>query len=514
MKYIIAYDLGTGGTKASLFDERGVSLASSFIGCKTYYPAENFREQRPREWWDTVVESTKKLMEKTDTNPSAVECLAVSGHSLGAVPIGKDGKLLADQVPIWSDTRAFLEADEFFQSIDEESWYMKTGNGFPAPHYAVFKMMWFKKHHPEWFFKTDKFIGTKDYINYKMTGRLCTDYSYASGSGVYDLLGWKYCEEYIRASKIPEEMFPEIIPSTEIVGTLTFDAAKALGLPDTVKVACGAVDNSCMAAGAGCIGEGGAYTSLGTSAWIAVSSEKPILDKDQRPYAFTHCIPGKYVSATAIFSAGNSFQWLRDQVCPDLLALEQAGGRNAYDAMTLLAETSVPGAHRLIFNPSLAGGSSLDKSVNIRGAFVGLDLSHTRADLIRAALEGICMNLKIALDALEEHVEISREMLFVGGGAKSAFWRGLFADIFDKVVIESNMGQDAGAFGAAMIAAVGSGLWNNFDEAHKVIQIKSSVAPDTERALSYREMVKLFRLVSEAHSSLSDLLAEGWNKLN
>ena len=508
MRYIIAYDLGTGGTKASLFDEEGTSRASAFVPCVTYYPQENFREQRPEEWWDTVKQSTRQLLERTAVNPEQIVCLAVSGHSLGAVPIDAHGALLADQVPIWSDSRADREAEEFFRHVSEKEWYMTTGNGFPAPLYAVFKMMWYRTNLPDVFRRVKCFVGTKDYINYRMTGVLCTDYSYASGSGVYDLAGWKYKEEYIVASGVPREMFPDIVPSTEIIGCLTKEAAQELGLPVTVKVACGAVDNSCMAAGAACVGEGEAYTSLGTSAWIAVSSKKPVLDEQKRPYVFAHCVPGKYVSATAIFSAGNSFQWLRDQVCKNFVEEQKRGGREAYTAMTDLAESSPVGANRLLFNPSLAGGSSLDRSVNIRGAYIGLDLQHTQADLIRAALEGICMNLRIALDALEECVPFGDEMLIVGGGGKSRFWRSLFASIYNKKIIEMNIGQDAGSLGAALIAGVGAGIWTDFDTVKTMTKVVSVQEPQKEDREAYEKLLILFKKVSEIQSMIGDWMAQ------
>lgn len=508
MRYIIAYDLGTGGTKASLFGEDGISKADCFTACETYYPQENFREQKPKEWWNGVVTSTRSLLEQSEINPEDVVCLAVSGHSLGAVPIGVHGSLLCEQVPIWSDSRAGAEALDFFTRVQEESWYLTTGNGFPAALYSVFKMMWYKNHMPEVYKQVKQFIGTKDYINYRMTGILCTDYSYASGSGVYNLTEWNYQEEYIRMSGIERSMFPDILPSTQVIGTLLKAASEELGLPQTVKVVCGAVDNSCMAAGAACIGEGAVYTSLGTSAWIAVSGSRPVLDLQKRPYVFTHCVPGMFVSAAAIFSAGNSFQWLRNQVCRDLVEAEKRGGKEAYTAMTDLAETSPLGANHLIFNPSLAGGSSLDQSLNIRGAFIGLDLCHTQSDMIRAALEGICMNLRIALDALHACTHLSDQMVIVGGGGKSRFWRSLFASIYHKDIIELNIGQDAGSLGAALIAGIGAGIWKDFDAVKDMIRVKSVVKPQAEDCVKYDEFYCLFQKISKIQSQIGDMIRE------
>lgn len=503
MKYIISFDLGTGGTKASLFDESGISLASTFESCLTYYRQTDFREQKPADWWNMVCVTTKRLMEsisgKIDIND--IVALAVSGHSLGVTPIGYDNSLLCEYVPIWSDARSSKQAEEFFKKTDENNWYNKTGNGFPAPLYSVFKIMWYKENMPDVYKNAKTFLGTKDYVNFMLTGNACTDHSYASGSGVYDLQKKCYDKNYIEISGISYDKFPLIVESTHIVGTIKEEIAAKLGLPQTIKVACGGVDNACMAAGAGCVNEGEAYTSLGTSAWIAVASHKPVLDTVTRPYVFAHCVPGMNVSATAIFSAGNSFRWLKSILFGDVDTCE---GTDVYKYMDTLAAQSKPGANGLLFNPSLAGGSSLDDSVNIRGGFTGFDLGHTRNDIIRSVLEGICLNLRIALDELKKHTELSSEMLLVGGGGKSQFWRQLFADIYNMDIIQSNVGEDAGSLGAAAIAAVGCGLWKDFNQVkhvHKIVNIKK---PEIQNEETYNKLLNIFKEYAKYQAVLGD----------
>ncbi len=497
MEYIIACDLGTGGTKASLFTAEGESEASVFTPCDTYYPQKNFREQKPDEWWDIVVRSIRSLLDECEVNRNGVKAIAVSGHSLGAVPLSKSGELLINTVPIWFDARADVQAENVFKTIDERSWYLKTGNGFPAALYAAFKILWYRDNMPELYEKTEKFIGTKDFINYKLTGVVVTDYSYASGSGVYDLQNWKYDESLLEATGIDRGKMPEILASTEVLGSLTDEAAEALGLSRSVKVVCGGVDNACMAAGSGCIEEGNAYTSLGTSAWIAVSSDKPIVDNARRPFVFTHIVPGMFVSATAVFSAGNSYRWVRDTLCKNL---------SGYDEMNKLAAESPIGANRLLFNPSLAGGSSLDDSVNIRGCFTGIDLQHGQNDIIRAALEGITMNLRIAMDVLAGYVNLSEDMLLVGGGGKSPLWRQLFADIYNKNITESRIGEDAGSLGAAAAAAVGAGLWKDFSPLQKINETVDRRTPDVEAVAKYEKLLTVFSAVAHRQSEIGELL--------
>ena len=498
---ILAYDLGTGGVKASVFSADGVSIAECFVSYDTSYPKRGFHEQNPLDWWNAVVASTKKLMQNPALDRKQIVCTAVSGHSLGVVPIGSDGSLLYEHLPIWSDSRASEQAARFFQYVPENEWYLKTGNGFPAPLYAIFKIMWFKDNLPEVYEKAARFIGTKDYINYRFTGELYTDFSYASGSGVYDLKGWKYIKEYIEFAGISVDKLPEIVSSTQIIGKIKPEVASELGLSENVWVACGGVDNACMALGAGCVADGMAYTSIGSSAWIAVTGHEPIVDEKNKPYVFTHCVPGMFVSSEAIFSAGNSLRWLRDTVCRNLLTETEP-----YDVMTRLAAQSPVGANKLIFNPSLAGGSNLDKLPNIKGGFIGLQLGHTQNDLIRAVLEGVCLNLKMALDVMASYTKLSDDMLIVGGGGKSQFWRSLFADVYNKNIIETAIGQDAGSLGAAAVAAVSVGLWKDFNFVSTLHVVKSRVEPKRENHEKYGIIIDLFKKIAEVQADIGEMI--------
>ncbi len=507
-QYIIAYDLGTGGNKASLYDQDGVCVASTFIPYETVYPNAGWHEQRPMDWWNAVVESTNRLLLETGVDKREIECCGISGHSLGVVPLDRDGNLLREGTPIWSDSRPDIQVPKFFEKVDEDRWYHITGNGFPPPLYSVFKILWYRDNDPQMFAKIDKVIGTKDFINFKLTGRIVTDYSYASGSGVYDLLGWDYSDTLIAASGLPREVFPDIVPSTEVIGELTEEAADALGLPRTVKVTAGGVDNSCMALGARNIAEGRVYNSLGSSSWVAVSSQKPLLDSDSRPYVFTHVIPGMFTSAVGVFSTGTSFRWIRDHLCQNLQMNAQQEGVDVYELMTALAAESPVGTNKLLFNPSLAGGSSLDASTNIRGAFIGLDLGHTQADVIRAAMEGIGMALRLALDALRKLEHLSDEIVVVGGGSQSKLWRQIYADLYNMNIVKTNIDQQAASLGAAAVAAVGTGIWNDFKKIDDIHQVEEVARPIPENTTIYEQLLPVFTKAGKYQSELGDMLAK------
>lgn len=505
-KRIISYDLGTGGNKASLYDLKGNCLSTAFVPYNTYYPCTGWHEQRPEDWWNAVIKSTKNLLEKSGENKKNIECLAISGHSLGAVPVDKNGNLLRSYTPIWSDTRANKEADDFFSKIDRDYWYQTTGNGFPAVCYTVFKTMWYKNNEPDIFNKTYKILGTKDYINYKLTGEMKTDFSYASGSGMYNLKNWNYEKDFINASGIPARMLPDIIPSTSVLGEISTEAAGIMGLNINVKVVCGGVDNSCMALGAKNIEDGRVYTSLGSSAWIAVSSEQPVLDLKAKPYVFAHVIPNMFTSAVSIFSAGTSFTWIRDNICEDLIVKAKKENKDTFSLMDTLADEAPVGSNKLLFNPSLAGGTSQDASVNLRGAYMGIDLKHGKSELIRSCMEGIAMNLRLRLDVLKKYCNLQQEMLLVGGGSKSALYRRIFADVYNMKIIKTNIDQDAGSLGAAAIAAVGCGIWEDFSRIDEIHIVKEVIEPDKENNLKYEKLLPVFEYAADCQARISDSL--------
>jgi xylulokinase len=507
-KKIISFDLGTGGNKAYMYDSEGNCLASAFVAYTTQYPQVGWHEQRPMDWWNAVVESTRQLMKSSGVKKDEITCIGISGHSLGAVPVDKDGNLLRDETPIWSDIRAQEEVEEFFRKIDPDEWYLTTGNGFPAACYTVFKVMWYKKHEPVLWKRVHRILGTKDYINFKLTGTLLTDYSYASGTGIFDLKGWKYCHEFITASGIPADVWPEIVPSTHLIGKVRSEIAEEMGLSNDVLVVCGGVDNSCMALGAKNIKEGRVYTSLGSSAWIAVSSEKPVLDKQYKPYVFAHVMPNMFTSAVSIFSAGTSFAWVKDNICSDLNSEAQAANKDVYLLMNQEAQKAPIGSNKLLFNPSLAGGTSQDASVHIRGAYIGLDLKHGKPELIRAAMEGIAMNLRLRLDLLRQYTRLEDEILFVGGGAKSRFYLSIFADVFNTRILKTNIDQDAAALGAAAIAAVGCGLWSNFEKIDTIHKAVEMVEPDVDNNRKYEKLLPVFVQSAEYQAQISDSLRE------
>jgi xylulokinase len=505
-QYIISYDLGTSSNKSSLFDEGGVCVCSTVSDYKTYYPGANKHEQKPEDWWSAILSSTRELVEKSGISEDQVKAIVLSGQSLTVVPLDKNGNVLTEYVPIWSDTDCGSQAEKFFNRVSEDEWYMRTGNGFARECYSIFKIMKIRDTDPDLYSRIDKIVGSKDYINYLLTGEILTDYSYASGLGAYNLEQNRYDEEYLEAAGVSPALFPEITSSSTKIGSLRKSAARQLGFFEDVQVFCGGVDNSCMALGAGVYAAGSQYLSLGSSAWLAVSTPEPLTDISVRPFIFSHVVPGMYCSATAIFSAGSTLRWLRDVVCTDIKNATEKSGLNVYAEMVDLAMTSPLGSNGLFFNPSLGGIPASYHTEHIKGGFYGLSLAHGKNDVIRSVIEGICMDLSAAYQRLLTITRLSEEVIIVGGGSMNSSWRQMFADVFNRNFVKTSIGQDAAALGAAATAAVGLGWWKDFDFISSITERESVEVPDSAAVDKYKQLQRLNSATWKAQSEIGRVL--------
>ncbi len=504
MSYVIAYDFGTGGIKASIYDVEGSCLASHFATYETYYPATGFHEQSPEMWWNATVEATQELLIDWQGNKKLIRAIGISGHSLAVVPVDKDGQLLRKYGIIWSDSRPTTQVDDFFANTDKKSWYMKTGNGFPPALYSVFKIMWLRDNENDVFNNIYKVLGSKDYINYRMTNVMATDYSYASGSGVWDLQNWCYDDKLIDAASLDKNIFPEAFPSDHIIGNLTEKAAKELSLTTAVKVVAGGVDNSCMALGARAFRDGDVYNSMGSSSWIAVTDAKPLLDLNSKPYVFAHVVPNKFTSAIGVFSTGSSLRWIKELLF-SYYDEELVNNKNPFAVMLDAAEKVNCGANGVYFLPTLAGGSSLDACSEIRGSFANIDLKNNFADMCRATLEGIAMAQANALKALENLTTLKSEILAVGGGARDDYFMEIFATLYQKDIVRTQVGQQAAALGAAALALVGIGEWNGYEKIAKIHRETARQSINEEKREFYHQHLDKF---NKLNKHLSDWAVE------
>ncbi len=483
MNGVLAFDLGTSGVKASVYTENGACLESRIVEYPLYPDADGIRrEQEPMDWWNGVCAASRALMKDRDVT---IRCIGLSGHSLGIVPVDAEGRLLTDRVPVWSDARACREADAFFEKESRENWYMATGCGFAPGMYPLFKLRWLRDHMPEVYRNARFFLGTKDFVNLRMTGVSCTDRSYASGTGMYDLTGHSYIVRYAELAGIDAEKLPPLAASSQVIGLLGKDAAENMGLASGIPVIAGGVDNACMCLGAGCYSSGKAYASLGTSSWVALSADGPCLDYEKRIYTFEHCVDGLYVPAAGVYSSGSSLNWAASAMFADLQG-------SPWAALSEMAQASPVGSNGVVFCPVLAGGSYVDPSTDMKGGFYNLTLGTGRSDLARSVFEGICCELALAFDSLNSKVPLKGPLLLAGGGARNDMWCQMYADVFGHAVYRTGVMQNAASLGAAALCWKALGEWKDFSPLEQALSQREHFEPDPAVSASYNSVRRRF----------------------
>jgi len=504
-KYIVAHDMGTGGSKVVLYDAEGSLIAKAFQGYETLYPQARWAEQRPEDWWKAIVAGTRAVLAESRVPPNEIAVISLDGHGMGNVPVDAQGNLLRESTMVWFDSRSSKQASRVLDKIGLDAWYRRTGCAFEPAFYTGFKLMWYRDHEPELFRKTHAFLGTKDYIVLKMTGTQQTDPSDAGLSGFYDIHAWEYSEELLKAADFPREKLPEVRPSTQIAGELLPGPAKELGLPAGIPVVVGGEDVPCTAAGAGVVTGGRVYTYIGTSGWMSVASETPLTEGSVRIANFCHIIPGMYTPQMGVYSAGSTYQWVQDNICRQEVAEARASGEDPFVVMERVAAQSAAGSNGLLFLNTFSGGGNVHRdNPDLKGAYIGIGPSNTRANLVRAAMEGVSLDLGLILYHFRSlGVEAPRVRL-VGGGGKSPIWRQTLADVFDAEIVVSNIGQEAAALGAAMIGGVGVGLWKDFQIVDRLTETVSVTKPNPE---AVKRLAKLRPIFRDAVEAISDICA-------
>lgn len=505
-KFVLAHDLGTTGDKASLYDHEGQAVASAFHGYTTLYPQPGWVEQEPETWWQAVCAATRQLIQTTRVDPGAIACISFSGQMMGCVPVDRQVRPLRSAI-IWADQRSVGEARRIIENAGWEEAYRITGHR-ASPSYSGAKILWVRAHQPEIFSATYKFLQPKDFIVARLTGRFVTDYSDASGTNLYDLASGNWSAPMLAAADLDPAVLPELHASTAVVGEVLPDAAAATGLSPGTPVVIGGGDGACAAVGAGVVREGSAYNYLGSSSWIAMATRAPILDPAMRTFTFAHVVPGMFMPCGTMQAAGASYQWLRDTLC--LVEKEAAAGLglSPYELMNLQAEASPPGAKGLLFLPYLIGERSPRWDPAARGAYLGLTVQHSRADLVRATLEGVSLNLRAILEAFLEQGARVEAMRVIGGGARGRVWRQILADIFGIPVQRPALLEEATSLGAALAGGIGVGLYQDFSLAEALTPVVETALPNPANKALYDRLYQLFNRSYEALAPLYAAMGE------
>jgi len=499
---LLAHDLGTSGNKATLFTADGQLLAHRTCPYETRYFNGNWAQQHPDDWWQAVCSSTQQLLSGRD--PREIAVVALSGQMMGCTPVDRQGRALRPSL-LYCDQRAEAQARRLTERIDPAEFYAICGHR-PSESYSLAKLLWIRDAEPDVFRATHHTLCAKDYINHRLTGQFATDYSDASGTNAFDLATLDWSTRILAAADVDAALFPPARPSTAILGTVTTEAARATGLRAGTPVAVGGGDGSCAGVGVGCVRPGTAYNYLGSSSWIALTVDTPIVDPQRRTMNWAHCVPGYLHPSGTMQAAGASFQWLKNEVCTAEAAEALRQGLDVYDLINREIEQSPPGAGGVLFLPYLLGERTPRWNPRAKGAFVGLSLATRRADLLRAVLEGISMNLAIIVNIFRQHVPISA-MTVIGGGAKGRVWRQMLADMYDCPVQQLNCVEEATSMGAAVIGGVAAGVYRDFDVIERFIRVAETVEPIAAHQAVYRERMPIFEKTYHALVDVFDDLA-------
>jgi len=505
-RYLLAHDLGTSGNKATLYSDDGRLIASQTVTYPTHFFNGNWAEQDPADWWHAVCNSTQALLSQAKVNPADVAVVALSGQMMGCTLVDKAGQVLRPSM-LYCDQRAAAQATGLLEQIELKDFYGIVGHRV-SPSYTLEKLMWVRDNEPGIYAKTHKTLCAKDYINYRLTGKMATDFSDASGTNAFDLNTFKWSERIIQLAGVDPAMFPDPMDSTQVLGELTREAAAATGLRVGTPVALGGGDGSCAGVGVGCIKPGSAYNYLGSSSWIALTVEKPIVDEQMRTMNWAHCVPGYLHPSGTMQTAGSSLQWLKEVICTsECAAAAAAANTNPYALIDAAIAQSTPGANGILFLPYMLGERTPWWNPDARGAFIGLNLASKREDVLRAVMEGVTMNLGIIVNIFRQHVPLNT-ITVIGGGAKSAVWRQMMADIYDCPVESLNFLEEATSMGAAVIGGVAVGMFDDFEVIHRFIKVDHISTPNPANQQRYRQMMPLLEKSYRALVPVYDELAK------
>lgn len=472
----IGVDLGTSAVKLLLMDEEGKICKIVSREYPLYFPHPGWSEQNPEDWFAQSMEGIRELT--ADCDKSQVKGISFGGQMHGLVALDAQDKVIRPAI-LWNDGRTGKQTDYLNQVIGKDKLSKYTANiafaGFTAP-----KILWMKENEPDNFARINKIMLPKDYLAYMLSGSFCTEYSDASGMLLLDVEHKCWSEEMMDICGITKEQLPKLYESWEVVGTLMKDVAEQLGLSEDVKVIAGAGDNAAAAVGTATVGDGGCNISLGTSGTLFISSAKFGVDENNALHSFAHA-DGNYHLMGCMLSAASCNKWWMDDIIKTKAYQEEQAG------ITGLGE------NRVFYLPYLMGERSPHNDPDARAAFIGMSMDTTREDMTLAVLEGVAFGLRDSLEVARS-IGVSPERTKIcGGGAKSPLWRKIIANVMNMKVdiIESEEGP---GYGAAILAAVGCGVFSSVEEAaKKLVKVIATEEPDAELTAKYEERYQKFR---------------------
>ncbi|MDD4891650.1 MAG: xylulokinase [Phycisphaerae bacterium] len=492
---LLGIDVGTSGTKALLCTERGRVIATAMAEHPIQRPRPGWSEQRPADWWTSTVAAVRAAIRTSGRSGRQVRAVGLSGQMHGSVFLDRAGRVIRPAL-LWNDQRTAAQCAAIERAAGGQAALIRMVNNPALTGYTAPKILWLRDCEPRNFDRLAKVILPKDFIRLKLAGEYATDVADGSGTLLLDVRRRQWHRGLLAKLGLDADILPLLVESPDVTGVVRPAAADELGIAAGIPVVGGAGDQPAGAVGNGIVRAGVLSATIGTSGVLFAHSDRIVPNAQGNLQSFCHAVPGAWCVFGCMLSAGGSLQWLRDTLWPVEVERLRSRGRDPgelYPAMIDEAATAPSGSSGLVFLPYLTGERCPYADPQARGAFVGLTARHRRGHLVRAVLEGITFGLRDQVDLTRSGGVTIRRVRTGGGGARSRFWRRMQADMFGTPVATINTSEGA-AFGAAILAGVGAGVWSSVPQAcAAAIREDEVVRPSRVVARVYDQLHPVFR---------------------
>ncbi len=487
-KILLGIDIGTSACKAVAFDPSGEVLARATEEYAVYYPKPGYVEQNPVEWWEAVCRAIKSLCQ-SGIDAGEIAGIGIDGQSWSAIAIDKEGSVLTN-TPIWMDTRSEDICKKLINDFGEDRLFGTSGNPV-QPMYTLPKILWYKENLPEVYAKIDKVLQSSSFIAFMLTGAITGEPSQGYGFNCYNMKENRYDFELCKEIGIDPNFLPPIVPCHSIVGGVTAKAAELTGLKEGTPVVAGGLDAACGTLGAGVVKPGQTQEQGGQAGGMSICMDECHMDK--RLILGAHVVPNHWLLQGGTVGGSGALRWFEQEFGAMEREMAKEKGTNSFIELSREAETIAPGSDGLVFLPYMSGERSPIWDSKAKGIFYGIDFSKTRAHFARAVMEGVAYSLRHNLEAAKEAGADVDVLSAVGGAANSKVWMQLKADITGKTIVVPTS-DTATAFGAAILAGVGVGIYADFESAVRdTVTITAQYIPNKENEAVYDEGYRMYR---------------------